>query len=86
MSDWATDGLWPDVVVLVDVPEHVARQRRDGSDRFELEERAFHRRVVEGYRQLAAEDPDRWRVVDGTGTVEEVASRVWAAVEGQTVR
>ena len=85
VSDWAAGGLWPDVVVLVDVPEHVARQRRDATDRFELEDRAFHRRVVEGYHQLAAEDPDLWRVVDGSGTVEEVASRVWAAV-GQLVR
>lgn len=82
LSAWATGGLWPDVVVLVDVPEQVAAGRRQGSgDRFEQEESAFHRRVAEGYRDLAAQEPDRWRVVDGTGTVEEVAERVWAAVE-----
>lgn len=81
VSDWATGGLTPDLVVLVDVAEDVARRRRVGSDRFELEDRDFHRRVVEGYHRLAAEDPELWRVVDGTGTVEEVAARVWAAVE-----
>jgi dTMP kinase len=86
VSDWAAGGLWPDVVVLVDVPEHLARQRRGGSDRFELEDPAFHRRVAGGYHQMAADDPDLWRVVDGTGTVQEVASRVWAAVEGHLVR
>ncbi|MDQ3570930.1 MAG: dTMP kinase, partial [Actinomycetota bacterium] len=58
VSEWAAGGLWPDVVVLVDVPEDVARRRRAGSDRFELEERAFHRRVADGYHQLVAEDPD----------------------------
>ena len=81
VSEWATGGLSADLVVLVDVPEEVARGRRVGSDRFEMEDRAFHRRVADGYRQLAAADPGLWRVVDGTGTVEEVAARVWAAVE-----
>lgn len=86
VSDWAAGGLAPDLVVLVDVPEDVARRRRVGSDRFELEDEAFHRRVAEGYHQFAAEDPERWRVVDGTGTVEDVAERVWAAVEARLVR
>ncbi|MDP8975850.1 MAG: dTMP kinase [Actinomycetota bacterium] len=81
VSDWATGGLSADLVVLVDVPEDVARRRRVGSDRFELEDRDFHRRVADGYHQLAAEDPELWRVVDGTGTVQEVAARIWVAVE-----
>jgi len=86
VSDWATGGLVPDLVVLVDVPEDVARQRWVGSDRFEREDQVFHRRVAEGYHRLAAEDPELWRVVDGTGTVDEVAVRVWAAVEGLLAR
>ncbi len=85
VSDWATGRLSPDLVVLVDVPEDVARRRRIGSDRFELEDQAFHRRVAEGYRLLAAQDADRWRVVDGTGTVEDVAARIWSAVEARLV-
>ncbi|HSH59526.1 MAG TPA: dTMP kinase [Acidimicrobiales bacterium] len=86
VSDWAAGGLSADLVVLVDVPEDVARRRRVGSDRFELEDQAFHRRVADGYRRLAAEDPELWRVVDGTGTVEEVAARVWAVVEAHLAR
>ena len=80
LTTWATSGLWPDVVVLVDVPAEVARSRRVGTDRFEREDPSFHDRVAEGYRRMAAEDPACWRVVDGTGTVEEVATRVWSAV------
>lgn len=80
LSTWATGDVWPDVAVLIDVPEVVARSRMDGPDRFEAEARGFHRRVAAGYRQLAAAEPRRWRVVDGTGTVEEVAERIWAAV------
>ncbi len=82
LSAWASAGLWPDLVVLLDVPEGTALDRGRGADRFEREEPGFHQRVADGYRQLAAEDPDRWRVVDGTRTVEEVADLVWAAVKG----
>ena len=80
LSAWATGDLWPDVVVLLDVPDDVARARMGAPDRFESEDGAFHDRVRQGYRQLAASDRDRWRVVDGSGTPEEVAARVRAAV------
>jgi dTMP kinase len=89
LSDWATGGLWPDLVILLDVPldEADGRRRLVGHlpDRLEAAGDAFHQRVVAGFRTLAATDPDRWLVVDGTGDVEEVAERVakafdaWAA-------
>ncbi len=85
LTTWATGGTWPDLVVLIDVPAEVAGSRRVGTDRFEREDPAFHERVAEGYRRMAAEDPTCWRVVDGTGTVEEVAARVWSVV-GAAVR
>lgn len=81
LSLFAVDGLLPDLVVLVELPDEVAEQRfGDRPDRFEGEGPAFRRRVAEGYRALVAADPDRWVVVDGVGTVDEVAERVWAAV------
>ena len=80
LSAWATEGLWPDVVVLLEVPEEVTSARRGPPDRFETEDEGFHQRVRSGYRALAAADPARWRVVDGSGTVEEVAARVQEAV------
>ena len=81
VSRWAAAGLEPDVVVLLDVPAAVAMTRRCGSsDRMEAEGEAFHARVMDGYRALAAADPGRWVVVDGTGSIEEVAARVQAAV------
>ncbi len=81
LSRWATDGVWPDLVVLLDVPEGVSEARL-GAERDRMEEvgDGFHQRVVAGFRALAAADPDRWVVVDGTGTVDEVADRVWAAI------
>ena len=84
LSEWAAGGLEPDVVVLLDVPLEASLARRAAGgvapDRMEAESRAFHERVVEGYRALAAADPDRWIVVDGTGELEKVAARVWEAV------
>jgi dTMP kinase len=81
LSRWASGGLEPDLVVLLEVPVEVARDRREReADRLEAEDDAFHRRVAEGYRQLAAADPDHWIVVDGTGAVDTVAAGVRGAI------
>ena len=82
LSQWATAGLEPDVVVLLDVPADVAVGRMKARpDRMEAAGDEFHRRVAEGYRALAAADPARWRVVDGSGPVDEVEARVAKALE-----
>ncbi|MEO7836425.1 MAG: dTMP kinase [Acidimicrobiales bacterium] len=81
LSEWATGGLWPDVVVLLDLPLGRALAAPSSPDRFEAEGREFHERVAAGFSALAAGDPVRWRIVDGDGGVDEVAARVWAAVE-----
>jgi dTMP kinase len=81
LSAWATGGLRPDVVVLLDVPRHAAAGRLlDRPDRLEAAGDAFHARVAAGYRALAAADPDGWVVVDGTPDPDAVAEAVWAAV------
>ncbi len=79
LSAWATDGLMPDLTVLLDVPAGVAAARASGKpDRFESAGDAFHQRVLEGYRALA-DDPS-WVIVDGAGPVDEVAVAVRAVV------
>jgi dTMP kinase len=84
MSRWATGGLWPDLVVLVTVPTAVAAARLERElDRFEQAGDEFHRRVVEGFAAMAAADPGGFVVVDGDGTVDEVAERVAAAVDAR---
>jgi dTMP kinase len=81
ISGWASNDLWPDVVVLLDVDEAVAVARlgRD-LDRFERAGREFHERVREGFRRLAASDPRRWIVVDGSQAIEVVRAEVDAAI------
>jgi dTMP kinase len=79
LSRWATDGLDPDLVVVLDVPDEVAASRRSEGDRMEREAETFHAAVRAAYRELAG--PRGWVVVDGSGSVEEVAAKIWAVVE-----
>lgn len=81
LSNWASGGLWPDLTVVLDVSYEDARRRLTGDlDRFEAAGEAFHRRVIEGFRALAAEDPDHWVVVDGTCPPDDVAATIWSTV------
>jgi dTMP kinase len=80
LSAWASDDLAPDLVILLTVSPAVARARlvgRGGPDRMEGEDRAFFERVSAGFARLAAAEAT-WRVVDGEGSVDEVAARIEA--------
>jgi dTMP kinase len=89
IADFATGGLVPDLVVVLDVPVEVGLARRDAGRAEELtrfEDGArhdldFHRRVRAGYLEMAAADPRRWVVVDGDRTPDAVAEAVGQAVE-----
>jgi dTMP kinase len=81
LSRWAADGLWPDLVVLLEVSPGEAEPRLTrAKDRMERAGEAFHQRVHDGFLVQAMADPDRWVVVDGTGTEEEVAATIWEVV------
>jgi dTMP kinase len=70
-----------DLVVLIIVsPETRAQRLKATPDRIEASGDAFHLRVEEGFKVMAEQDPDRWVVIDGDGSVEDVAARVWKAV------
>ena len=83
ISEWATEGLWPDLTILLRVPLAVALDRlaRTGhADRLEAEGAALLVRVIAAYDDMAAENPQTWCVIDGEGSVDEVAARVCAVV------
>ena len=81
LVEWTSGGLLPDLVVLLTVAVDTADSRLgDQRDRMESEDGDFATRVVEGFTALAEADPDRWVVVDGAGSIEEVAARVAKAV------
>jgi dTMP kinase len=81
LSAWATDELLPDLVVLLEVPLSVSVARTGGArDRLEAAGDAFHRRVHDGFLQQAIEDPDRWAVIDGTQSEDDVAEAIWQVI------
>jgi dTMP kinase len=79
LNRWATGGLEPDLVVVLDVDEDVVTSRRaTPGDRLERAGAGFHAAVRAAYRTLAA---DRgWVVIDGEPDVDAVAERVWDVV------
>jgi len=82
INHWAVDSCWPDLVVLLDTPPDVLERRMRGRqlDRFEREGDEFHTRVREGFRTMAANDPDHWVVIDGGAGMDEVGSSIRRAV------
>jgi dTMP kinase len=84
LSSWATGGLRPDLVVLLDVEPAVglarARARGKGTDRLEAEPTDFHERVRYAFLDLAIADPKRYLVLDAAGRAEEIAETVVAKV------
>ncbi len=81
LSRWATDGLWPDLTILLEVPPHLAWDRLDrAKDRLESAGGAFHARVHDGFLVQAMADPDRWAIVDGTRPPDEVADAIWQLI------
>ena len=81
LSRWATQGRWPDLVVLLEVSPDAAEARlARAKDRLEAAGAAFHRRVHDGFLLQAMEDPDRWAIVDGSAPEDEVAAAIWDIV------
>ena len=77
----ATQGLRPDIIVLLDIPVEQGLLRKKLKDRFEREELAFHQRVRQGYLEMAKKDPQRWLLVDGSFPKKETERQIWEKVE-----
>jgi dTMP kinase len=80
LNEWGTEGLWPSTVVFLDTPDEVIAERmsRRDLDRFEAAGREFHARVLTGFREMAAADPDHWITVQAVGSVKQVAESIHA--------
>ena len=79
-----TLGHRPDLTLLLDIAPEVGLARvaeRGAADRLERADLAFHARVRNGFLAQAAEDPERWRVLDADTDEDALAVAVWAAVE-----
>lgn len=88
----ALGSLYPDLTVCIDMDVEAglararernrqkAEQKSPSEDRIDQHSLEFHRRVREGYQRIAKLEPGRFHIVDGQGSCDEVAERVWAEV------
>lgn len=85
ISRWATGGLLPDLVILLDVSAPEGRRRTSGperaADRMEQEGDDFHAKVARGYWALSRAYPERFAVIDGGAGPDEVASSIRRHIE-----
>ena len=88
-NDFVTEGLVPDLTILLDLPPEVSRTRlaarqastADTGDRIEAAGEMFHRRLREGFLDLAKAEPKRFTVIDASKSVEKVAAAVQKTVQ-----
>lgn len=84
--EFAGGGLWPDLVILIDLPPDVGLSRiadaGSSPDRIEGRGLAFHERVRDGYLAMAKQDKETFVVIDGEGTEDEVWRRVEEVLAG----
>jgi dTMP kinase len=86
---FATSGLKPDLTIFLDVPVEVGLNRRNkGGDwnRLDDYDKAFHKRVYDGYRQLINAEPERWLVIDAARSPAMVAADLQEVVLGRLVQ
>ncbi len=88
-NDFVTEGLVPDLTILLDVPPEVSRTRlaarqastSDTGDRIEAAGEMFHRRLREGFLDLAKAEPKRFTVIDASKSIDKVAAAVQKSVQ-----
>jgi dTMP kinase len=80
LCEIATNGLWPDLTLLLRLDPETGLGRAEGDDRFESEGLELQRAVAEAYEEIAIIASDRVVVIDAAGSVEEVHQRVMSAI------
>lgn len=83
ITKFATYNLVPDLTILIDLPAEkgLSRIHKDDADRLESESMDFHRKVRNGFLDLAKSEKERYLIVDGTGTIDEIHSQIISVVK-----
>jgi dTMP kinase len=83
INDWAIGGLWPELVIYIEVPTEILieRMKKRELDRFEREDSEFFKRVADGFSQMAAADPKRWLIIDGTPDKDDLEKIISTGVQ-----
>jgi len=82
LNAWATQGLFPELTILLDVEPQYGLLRSEGvADRIESEDPLFHAKVAQAYLKIAEEHPERCVVIQANGSEQEVHARVREALD-----
>ncbi|NVK21742.1 MAG: dTMP kinase [Kangiellaceae bacterium] len=84
LDAWALQGFKPDLTIMLDLPIDVGLARaaeRSEKDRFESEQIEFFEKVRAGYLQIAEQEPERMKVIDATGSIEQVQQQIAQVLE-----
>lgn len=84
INSYAFNGFMPDLTIFLNLSPEEAFKRKggaDSADRVELSGIEFHRKVYEGYLELARENPNRFSVIDASGTREQTSGKIIAALK-----
>ena len=80
ISRWATESLFPTLTIIIDLPAEIGIGRLHNPDRLESEPLEFHERVRQEFLQIAQLDPERYLVIDGTKSIDEIHTAIIARV------
>lgn len=91
LENHVLQGARPDLTLVFDLPVEVGLARAEAhasasghaETRFESKGLAFHQRLREAFRKIAAAEPERCVMIDAAASIEAVEAQVWAAVEGR---
>lgn len=76
ISRWATESLFPTLTIIIDLPAEIGLGRLKSKDRLESQPLAFHERVRQEFLQLSLLDPERYLIVDGNKSIEDIHSAI----------
>jgi len=83
LNDYATNGLIPDLTILLDLDPAVGLARQSERNVMEAESLTFHGRIRSGFLALALASPDRWVVLDSNRAPEAIHEDIWQAVSAR---
>lgn len=84
INEFAIHGLYPDLTIYLDIDAEVGRERilknQRSQNRLDKETLTFHQKVIEGYKTLIKTNPERFKVVDATQSIESVISDTYEII------
>lgn len=76
ISRWATESLFPTLTIIIDLPAEIGLGRLKSKDRLEAQPLVFHERVRQEFLQLSLLDPERYFIVDGNKSIEDIHNAI----------